>query len=121
MVKFFDYKFDRHGRITSPGKFEGEMIYLPLYWEVGLDGLADENRFGFQADGSISLDVDDQDIKAIQGQVNFETDQERILGLEAAVKALKGKAKVTFVERGDGFVVEVGKGSTSRLKSFEER
>ena len=29
------------GRITSPGKFEGEPIFAPALWEIGLDGCAD--------------------------------------------------------------------------------
>jgi len=31
------------GRIQSPGKFESEMLYVPAYWEAGLEGLADED------------------------------------------------------------------------------
>lgn len=37
------YKVDSHGVIRSPGKFEGEMLYIPYFWEVGLDGLADDD------------------------------------------------------------------------------
>ena len=28
-------------RVASPGKFEGEMAYVPYFWEKGLDGWAD--------------------------------------------------------------------------------
>lgn len=38
-----DYKVDSHGVIRRPGKFEGEMLYIPYFWEVGLDGLADDD------------------------------------------------------------------------------
>jgi hypothetical protein len=33
----------RNGRIRSPGKFEGEMIYVPFYWDVFLNGCADND------------------------------------------------------------------------------
>lgn len=38
-------------RITSPGKFEGEPIFAPHYWALGLEGLADSdngNAYGFR-------------------------------------------------------------------------
>lgn len=28
-------------RITSPGKFQGERVYVPYFWEKGLEGWAD--------------------------------------------------------------------------------
>jgi hypothetical protein len=31
------------GIITSPGKFEGESVYAPHYWNLGLEGGADED------------------------------------------------------------------------------
>jgi hypothetical protein len=42
-----DYKVDKGGRIRSPGKFEGEMLYVPAFWEAGLEGMADDD------DGSV--------------------------------------------------------------------
>ena len=32
-----------NGRITSPGQFEGEMVYVPFYWNAYLDGGADSD------------------------------------------------------------------------------
>ena len=32
----------RNGIIVSPGKFEGEPIYAPYFWDMDLQGLADE-------------------------------------------------------------------------------
>ena len=32
-----------NGRITSPGKFEGEPIFAPHFWSQGIEGLADED------------------------------------------------------------------------------
>ena len=37
-----DYDVDpATGRIRRPGKFEGEMLYVPFYWNAVLEGLAD--------------------------------------------------------------------------------
>lgn len=33
-----DYKVDEKGMIRSPGKFELEMIYVPYFWEIYLEG-----------------------------------------------------------------------------------
>jgi hypothetical protein len=44
------YATDDNGRITSPGKFEGEMIYVPWFWDQGLSGCADRDNgsvYGF--------------------------------------------------------------------------
>jgi len=30
-------------RITAPGKFEGEPIFAPYYWDVALQGFADSD------------------------------------------------------------------------------
>lgn len=38
-----EFSVDEHGRIVSPGKFEGEMIYVPYFWQQGLDGCADDD------------------------------------------------------------------------------
>jgi hypothetical protein len=45
------YAHDSNGRITQPGKFEGEPIFAPYYWQVGLEGFADSddgNCYGFR-------------------------------------------------------------------------
>ncbi len=33
-----DYSVDEHGIIRSPGKFEGEMLYVPFLWDAVLNG-----------------------------------------------------------------------------------
>jgi hypothetical protein len=33
----------KDGRICSPGKFEGEVIYAPYFWAFGLEGWADRD------------------------------------------------------------------------------
>lgn len=48
-----EYKTDDYGRITSPGKFEGQMIYVPYFWNAYLDGCADSDDgrvLGFRID-----------------------------------------------------------------------
>lgn len=39
-----EYKVSKGGRIESPGKFEGEMLYVPAFWEAGLEGFADSDN-----------------------------------------------------------------------------
>jgi hypothetical protein len=51
-----EYECDEQGRITSPGKFEGEMCYLPYFYDLFLcgEGYCDD-------EGVISIDVEDAD------------------------------------------------------------
>lgn len=49
------YDVDTNGVIQSPGKFEGEMLYVPYFWLAYLDGGADDDdgeylRFDVNAD-----------------------------------------------------------------------
>jgi hypothetical protein len=39
-----DYTVDASGVIRNPGKFEGEMIYVPYFWDLYLDGSADSDN-----------------------------------------------------------------------------
>ena len=45
-----------NGRITSPGKFEGEPVYVPHFWEFYLNGFSDDDD-----DGVLSFNVDEDD------------------------------------------------------------
>lgn len=77
-----DYEIE-DGRITSPGKFEGEMVYAPYFWETGLEGGPDDVRF----DDGIQVDIfypDEQDLKQFP--------------------ELEGVKSVEVWERFDGFV-----------------
>jgi len=38
-----EYEIDKNGRISNPGKFEGEMLYVPFYWDAFLNGGADRD------------------------------------------------------------------------------
>jgi hypothetical protein len=45
-----EYKVNAQGIIESPGKFEGEMLYVPFYWNVAMNGFANFDNgkvFGF--------------------------------------------------------------------------
>lgn len=39
------YDVNEYGIITSPGKFEGEMVYVPSLWDIVLGGMADEEYY----------------------------------------------------------------------------
>lgn len=39
-----EYSVDEHGIIRSPGKFEGEMLYVPYFWDAYLNGFADRDN-----------------------------------------------------------------------------
>jgi hypothetical protein len=41
-LKDYGYKIER-GIIVSPGKFEGEPYYAPYYYDIAMDGFADED------------------------------------------------------------------------------
>ena len=77
------FTVDEHGRIRNPGKFEGEPLFVPHFWDVFLDGGADwENE-----DDVIGFVVTPED--------------------RAEFPELGAQAEVTLFQRDDGFVVEV--------------
>ena len=78
-----NYQVDSSGRIKSPGKFEGEMLYVPHFWDVFMNGGADDE----EGDDVMVFEVGHD---------------ERI-----AFPELGKKKKVKLRERDDGFVVEV--------------
>lgn len=47
----------RDGVIRSPGKFEGEALYVPYFWEFGLQGFSDSE----DDDGNWVFSVSDED------------------------------------------------------------
>ena len=76
------YDVDESGRIRSPGKFEGEMLYVVFFWNAGLEGCADSD------DGAVyGFDIRPEDIREFP--------------------ELTGKDRVEIMEREDGFVIEV--------------
>lgn len=45
-----EYDVNASGMIERLGKFEGEMLYVPYFWDIGLDGMANRDNgrvFGF--------------------------------------------------------------------------
>jgi len=56
------FKVDEHGIIRDPGKFEGEMIYSPYFYDLCMDGACDQEDY----DGDTLLsyfDISAEDIK----------------------------------------------------------
>ena len=47
------YSINESGVITSPGKFEGEMLYMPHFWECYLNGESNTLQ-----DGSLSVPIE---------------------------------------------------------------
>lgn len=76
-----DFKVS-NGRITSPGKFEGEAVYVPYFWYIFLDGGADEDM-GWK----LIFHVTEGDRKMFP--------------------ELGAKKRVALYERDDGFVCQV--------------
>ena len=37
------YSHTLDGRITQPGKFEGEPVFAPYYWGIAMEGFADSD------------------------------------------------------------------------------
>lgn len=74
------YSRDDNGYITSPGKFEGEMWYVPYYWALGHD---------CDMEGDV--------------HVYSVTNKERAI----FAPLLKGRKKIKLRESNDGFVSEV--------------
>jgi len=71
-----------NGRITNPGKFEGEQSYVPYFYECFLNGCADRD------DGRIlGFDVSAED--------------------KALFPALRRRRTVKLIETDQGFVCEV--------------
>jgi len=70
------------GIIRSPGKFEGEAIYVPYFWDAFLNGGADRDN------GSV---------------LGFDLTPEDKLEFPELI----GRRTVKLMERSDGFVVEV--------------
>lgn len=72
-----------NGRIVTPGKFEGEMLYVPYFWDAFMHGFADRD------DGTV---------------VGFDiTPEDR----EEFPEIPKRKRTIRLMERDDGFVCEV--------------
>jgi hypothetical protein len=72
----------KEGRICSPGRFEGEMLYVPYFWEKGVDGWQDEE----EEDGTLVFFVMPED--------------------STQFPELRSKTEVRLYQRDDGFICE---------------
>jgi hypothetical protein len=81
IMKAFDV--NEQGVIQSPGKFEGEMLYVPHFWDVMMEGAGDDLHFN---DGALItiLPVEDGD--------------------RAQFPELAGDNEIALEETNDGFV-----------------
>ncbi len=69
------YQVDSNGRITDPGKFEGEQIFVPYFWDLALSGFADTDngkwygfRFSFSSEQDKQLLADWPELKQWLGR-----------------------------------------------------
>ena len=77
-----DHDVNELGIIVGPGKFEGEMLYVPHFWDIYLDGWADRD------DGVVlGFDVQPED--------------------KEQFPELKRRRTVKLYQRDDGFVCEI--------------
>lgn len=72
------------GRVTRPGKFEGEMLYVPYFWEAVLDGFGSDSE---DDEGVVEISVTAED--------------------RAQFRELRGVRVVRLCEDEQGFVREV--------------
>lgn len=75
------------GIIRSPGKFEGCSVYVPYYWNAGLEGMADEDTETDDGEAVFVFYPDEDDIKEFP--------------------ELRGIELVRLTEDDNGFVYEV--------------
>ncbi len=75
-----EYDVNKYGIIQSPGKFEGEMLYVPYFWDMVMNGMHDHER----EDGTCVIDVEEDDRKMFPDLENIDY--------------------VTLYEDGNGFV-----------------
>ena len=78
-----NYDVSDSGRIKSPGKFEGEMLYIPYFYDISLNGFFNPNRNEIF---SIPIEKEDR---------------------EQFPEIPKHKRRIRFYERDDGFVCEI--------------
>jgi hypothetical protein len=70
------YDVNEHGIITSPGKFEGEMLYMPHFYDLYMNGMYNSND-----DGSFSIPIEKREkemfpeIGKRKRVINFDIDE----------------------------------------------
>lgn len=76
------YDVSEDGTITSPGKFQGEMLYMPLFWNAFVEGLTTTNSHGY-----LVCEITKEDREEFP--------------------ELKGRRAIVFDETDQGFVCEI--------------
>ena len=88
------YKHDANGRITQLGKFEGEPIFAPYFWEQALEGFADRDD-GHSYDFKFNF---------TSQNVNAQTDPELLKDFPELKPWLGRSRTLKLVEDSQGFV-----------------
>lgn len=78
------FSVDEYGIIRDPGKFEGEPLYVPVFWESVLDGSAEDWYRGEGLPTTSVIELSDED--------------------RAAWPELGGAAYIALEESNSGFV-----------------
>jgi hypothetical protein len=58
-----EFKVDKHGIIKTLGKFEGEMLYAPYFYEFIMEGGSDETDYDENDNAIDYFDVSADDLK----------------------------------------------------------
>lgn len=92
-----EYTLSATGVIQNPGMFEGCMLWVPYFWDVVLDGLADEQH-GVSSVGVLKADKDYFDALA--------REHHDIPCLAEVARMLHRRRRIRLYQRDDGFVCE---------------
>jgi len=107
------YQTNERGMITSPGKFEGEMIYMPYFYDMMLDGMGDVeymNEIEDEEDPQNYSDIDPEGIVTV-----FDVTPEDI----AIFPELEGKTQIRLSENSQGFVTDLNKFASKKEAAYE--
>jgi len=77
-----DFTVDEYGVIQDPGKFEGQMLYVPVFWSYVLDGCGEDDP---DDETAAWFDIEESDL--------------------AEFPELTGVSKVRLYESDTGFVI----------------
>lgn len=69
-----DYNVDDNGIIRDPGKFEGEMYYVPYYYDLSMNGFSSES--GGDVDAGGAWDFFELDVRIIKNSQNWKEKRE---------------------------------------------
>ncbi len=101
MKELAQYAWSDRGLITTPGRFEGEMMYLPHFWNTSMEGFCEWHR-----DKSVSMPIESADIQLFKNLIRYVDGYEKSQGLLVAIRRLKRKRRVALYQMSDGRVEE---------------